>query len=104
MEQEKRNDVFVVHHCKNSKKDEFIYERDNNGKITSKVGNPDYCNNCFIDVDKTFASSYPPTWRYCPSCEAKGFKNPKTRKKTQTPEQIEAFKQRMAKFRESKNA
>ena len=81
------NDVYVNHTCRNAR---------------LKPTDADYCNNCFVDVDRTNCTTHPPTWKYCPECEAKGFKNPKTRKKTQTPEQIEAFKQRMAKFRESK--
>lgn len=36
------------------------------------------------------------------TCVAKGYKNPKTRKSSKTPEQIEAFKQRMKEYREAK--
>lgn len=97
------SDIFVVHHCKNTKQDEFInIKRDNKGKIISREPNPDYCNNCFIDIDKTGATTYPPTWKYCPECEAKGFKNPRTRKTIRTPEQIEAFKKRMEEHRNKK--
>jgi len=94
------NDVYIVHNCKNSKKAEFIYTKDEKGKIISKVENPEYCNNAWIDVDK-YNSMSPPAWKYCKECEAKGFKNPKTRKSTKTPEQIEAFKKRMAEYRQS---
>mgnify|MGYP003593282864 CR=1 FL=1 len=80
--------MYVVHTCKNSK---------------LKPTDENYCNNCFIDVDKTNCTTHPPTWKYCPECEKKGFKNPKTRQVTKTPEQIEAFKQRMAEYR-AKNA
>lgn len=83
-----KNDLYVVHHCKNTKL-----------KPTDK----DYCNNCFVDVDKTGATTYPPTWKYCPECVAKGFKNPKTRNITRTPEQIEAFKKRMQEYRNKKS-
>ena len=79
-----RNDIYVVHVCRNSK---------------LPTDDPNYCNNCWIDVDKTHATTFPPTWKYCPECEAKGFKNPKTRNVTKTPEQIEAFKQRMLEYR-----
>lgn len=79
-----KNDVYVVHICRNSKR---------------PTDDPNYCNNCWIDVDKTHATTYPPTWKYCPQCEAKGFKNPKTRNVTRTPEQIQAFKERMAQYR-----
>ena len=84
-----KNDMFVTHTCKNSKLD----PKDEN-----------YCNRAFNDVDRTHVTTVPPTYKYCPECEKKGFKNPKTRNVTRTPEQIEAFKQRMAKFRESKKA
>lgn len=82
------NKMYVVHHCKNSK---------------LKPTDENYCNNCFIDIDKTNCTTHPPTWKYCPECEKKGFKNPKTRQVSKTPEQIEAFKQRMAEYR-AKNA
>lgn len=82
-----RNDIYVVHICKNSK---------------LPPTHKDYCNNCWIDIDKTHATTYPPQWKYCPQCEAKGFKNPKTRQVTRTPEQIEKFKQRMKEYRENK--
>jgi hypothetical protein len=97
-----KNDIYIVHHCKNSKKQEFIQTKDKDGKIISKISNPEYCNNCFIDVDKTGATTHPPTWKYCPECVEKGYKNPKTRNVTKTPEQIELFKQRMKEYRESK--
>lgn len=70
---------YVVHFCKNPE-----------------------CNNCWIDEDR-YNSMKPPRWKYCPECEEKGFKNPKRRKSNKTPEQIEAFKQRMAEYRRKKN-
>ena len=82
-----RNDVFVCHVCKNSK---------------LSPNDPNYCDNCWIDVDKTHATTHCPTWKYCPECVKKGFKNPKTRNITRTPEQIEKFKQRMREYRENK--
>lgn len=78
--------VYIVHHCKNT-------------KLNPK--DKDYCNNCFIDVDKNNSQS-PPKWKYCPECEAKGFKNPRKINSTRTPEQIEAFKKRMEEYRKSK--
>lgn len=82
-----RSNPYVVHFCKN-------------GKLPAD--NPNYCNNCFIAEDKTNVTTYPPTYLYCKECEAKGFKNPKTRNVTRTPEQIEAFKQRMKEYREKR--
>lgn len=82
-----RNDVYVYHVCKNSK---------------LSPTDPNHCDNAWIDVDKTHATTYPPTWKYCEECVKKGFKNPKTRNVTRTPEQIEAFKRRMKEYRESK--
>lgn len=81
------NKVYVTHTCKNS-------------KLNPK--DPNYCNRAWVDVDKTKVRDIPPTWKYCPECEKKGFKNPKTRKSTKTPAQIEAFKQRMKAYREQK--
>lgn len=69
---------YIVHYCKNPE-----------------------CNNCWVDEDR-YNATKPPHWKYCPECEAKGFKNPKRRKSTKTPEQIEAFKQRMAEYRRKK--
>ena len=82
-----RNDVYLIHVCKNS---------------TLSPTDKNYCNNCWVDVDKTGATTYPPTWKYCKECESKGFKNPKTRNITKTPEQIEKFKQRMAEYRRNR--
>lgn len=82
-----RNDVYIAHVCKNS---------------TLPPADPNYCNRIWIDVDKTHATTYAPTWKFCKECEAKGFKNPKTRNITRTPEQIEAFKERMAEYRRNK--
>ena len=79
--------MYVIHFCKNSR---------------LSTTNENYCNNCWIDVDKTNVTSIPPSWKYCKECEAKGFKNPKTRNITRTPEQIEKFKQRMQEYRERK--
>lgn len=80
--------MWVIHVCKNSK---------------LKPTDENYCNNCWIDVDKTHVTTTPPTYKYCKECEAKGFKNPKTRNITRTPEQIEAFKERMKEYRRKKN-
>lgn len=82
-----RNDIYVIHVCKNS---------------TLPTSDPNHCERAWVDVDKTGATTYPPTWKYCKECEAKGFTNPKTRNITRTPEQIEAFKQRMKEYRERK--
>ena len=82
-----RNDIYVIHVCKNS---------------TLPTSDPNHCERGWVDVDKTGATTYPPTWKFCKECEAKGFKNPKTRNITRTPEQIEAFKKRMKEYRERK--
>jgi hypothetical protein len=82
-----RNDVYVTHTCKNSK---------------LKSTDPNYCDNAWIDIDRTHATTLPPTYLYCPECVKKGFKNPKTRQVTRTPEQIEKFKQRMKEYRDNK--
>lgn len=79
---------YVIHVCKNSK---------------LKPNNPNYCDRAWIDED-LYNAKRPPTWKYCVECEKKGFKNPKRRKSSKTPEQIEAFKQRMAEYRRKKNA
>ena len=34
------------------------------------------CNNSWIDKDLTNVKSRPPSWKYCPECETKGFVNP----------------------------
>lgn len=77
---------YIAHVCRNSRLD----KDDSN-----------YCNRMWVDEDKYNASA-PPTWRYCPECVKKGFKNPRKIKRTMTPEQIEAFKQRMQKYRDEK--
>lgn len=60
--------LYVTHTCKNSKR---------------KTKDPDYCFNAFVAEDYTNAQCYPPTWRYCPDCEAKGFSNEEELKKKQ---------------------
>ena len=69
---------YVVHFCKNPE-----------------------CNNAWIDEDK-YNATRPPRWKYCPECEKNDTKNKKKIKRTMTPEQIEAFKQRMAEYRRNK--
>jgi len=88
---------YVSHTCKNSK---LPATKDLSSK--KLIPHKDYCFNAFMDIDKTKVKSYSPDWKYCPECEAKGFKNPKTRKVKKTPEQIELFKQKMKEYREKK--
>lgn len=76
---------YVIHVCKNS-------------KLSPK--DPNFCERVWIDEDLTNVTHIPPSWKYCSECVKKGFKNPKRRKVTKTPEEIEAFKQRMAAYRE----
>ena len=52
--------VYVIHVCRNSK---------------LKPSDPNFCDRAWIDVDKTKVKDIPPTWKYCPECEKKGFKN-----------------------------
>lgn len=78
---------YIAHVCRNSR---------------LKPNDSNYCDRIWVDEDRYNASS-PPTWKYCSECEMKGFKNPKRRKCSKTPEQIEAFKQRMKKYREKNN-
>lgn len=78
-------DIHVIHVCKNSK---------------LKPTDQNYCDRAWIDRDRTNVKDIPSAQKYCPECEKKGFKNPKTRKNSKTPEQIEAFKKkRMAEYR-----
>jgi hypothetical protein len=70
-----RND-FVVHNCRNTK----LPETD-----------PNFCNNAFIDRDVTNVKMYPPTWKYCPECVAKGFQNPKTHTELVSSARLEAL-------------
>lgn len=79
---------YVTHTCRNSK---------------LKPSNPNYCDRAWVDEDITHVVNTPPTWKYCEECVAKGFKNKRRRKSTKTPEQIEAFRQRMAEYRRNKN-
>lgn len=83
-----KNMNYVTHTCRNSK---------------LKPNDPNYCDRAWVDEDLTNVTTTPPTWKYCEECVKKGFKNPKRRKSTMTPEQIEAFKQRMAEYRRKKN-
>ena len=73
---------YVIHLCKNSH------------------SSTDYCDRVWIDEDRTNAESYPPTWKYCPECEKKGFKNPK--RKNLTDEQRAKLAERLKKAREAK--
>lgn len=79
--------IFIAHVCKNSR----LNPKDLN-----------FCERIWVDEDK-YNAQKPPTYRYCPDCAAKGFKNKGTKNITKTPEQIEQFKERMKKYRESKN-
>lgn len=54
------NEVYVTHTCRNS-------------KLNPK--DPNYCDEAWVDIDKTKVKDTPPTWKYCPKCVKKGFKN-----------------------------
>lgn len=54
--------VYVTHTCRNSK---------------ASPKDPNYCDKAFIDIDRYNAQDTPPTWKYCPECVKKGFKNSK---------------------------
>lgn len=58
---------YVAHDCRNSRNPEFI----NTGrgkKQKDKIANPNFCNNRWIDKDKTYAKTQIPTWKYCREC------------------------------------
>lgn len=78
---------YVAHVCRNSR---------------LKPSDPNFCENSWVDEDLHNVTTIPPSWKYCEDCVKKGFKNPKRRKSSKTPEQIEAFKQRMAEYRRKK--
>lgn len=75
---------YIAHVCKNSR---------------LKPSDPNYCDRIWVDEDR-YNASKPPTYKYCPECVKKGFKNKRRIKKTMSPEQVEAFKQRMKEYRE----
>lgn len=79
---------YVIHVCKNS---------------TLNPKDLNYCDNAWVDKDTTNVTTTPPTWKYCKECVKKGFKNKRQCSRTYTPEQIEAFKQRMAEYRRKQN-
>ena len=66
--------MYVIHYCHNKK-----------------------CNNAWIDEDLTKAKCLPPTWKYCPECVSKGYKNPSR------PPLTEAQKKKLKKMRQQKN-
>jgi len=67
--------VYVTHLCKNSKLTPI-----QSGKNIPTINHEKYCFKAFVDLDKYGANSTTlATWKYCPECESKGFKNPKTR-------------------------
>lgn len=59
------------------------------------------CGKAFVAEDCFNAQDLPPKNKYCDECVKAGFKN--KRKRKLTPEQIEAFKQRMEEYRKRKN-
>jgi len=72
--------TYVTHTCKNSR---------------LKETDPNYCFNTFIDIDLYDAQSTPPTHKYCPECEAKGFIK---KKKTIDPELKQKIKEGRQKY------
>ena len=70
-----REPLYVTHTCKNSK---------------LKENNPNYCFKAFVDVDVHNSRSLPPTWKYCPDCVKKGFKN--TKRKVLSEGQLKSLK------------
>lgn len=67
---EEKNLSYVTHTCKN---------------IKLPKDNPNYCDRGFNDVDRYNVTTIPPTWKYCKECEAKGYKNPRTRRDIKPP-------------------
>lgn len=58
---------YVAHDCRNSRNPETIPTKARNGKIVY-VPNPEFCNNRWVDVDKTGVKTQIPTWKYCREC------------------------------------
>lgn len=79
--------TFVTHTCKNSK---------------LNTGDKNYCFVGFIDEDKHYTTTTPPTWKYCTYCVKKGFKNPKTRKINLTEEQKQKQLENLKRGREER--
>ena len=50
---------YVAHDCRNSRNSETLPKKARNGKIVY-VPNPEYCNNRWVDVDKTGAKTQIP--------------------------------------------
>lgn len=60
------------------------------------------CGKAFVAEDSHNAKDIPPKNKYCEDCVKEGFKN--KQKRNYTPEQIEAFKERMKKSREERKS
>ena len=82
--------AYVAHDCRNSRLD----ERSKN-----------YCNNRWIDVDMTGATTLIPTWKYCRECCEKLGINFEKQKPSDymSEEEIQKRKMNLAKGRKSKH-
>lgn len=61
--------LYIAHVCLNSKLEPIQQGKD--GK--EKINHPDYCNVGFVDIDPSGSSQGEQCWKYCASCEAKGY-------------------------------
>lgn len=95
---------YVAHDCRNSRNSETIPKKARNGKIVY-VPNPEYCNNRWIDKDKTGATTQVPTWKYCQECCKKMGINFEKQKPAdyRTDERNEQIKNNIEKMRETRN-
>lgn len=55
--------------------------------VTHVCKNPD-CEKAFLAPDEYNAQMYPPQWRYCDECTAKGFKAKKSQAKVESGKRL----------------
>ena len=61
---------YIAHVCANSRLEPI---RDEEGKFISN--HPNFCERGFVDICPTKSTTAEQCWKYCPTCEAKGFKS-----------------------------
>lgn len=95
---------YVAHDCRNSRNSETLPKKARNGK-TVYVPNPEYCNNRWVDVDKTGAKTQIPNWKYCRECCEKMGINFEKQKPSdyRTDERNEQIKKNIERLREARN-
>ena len=96
--------MYIAHDCRNSRNPETIEAKAKNGKKIY-IPNPDFCNNRWIDIDKTGAKSQIPTWKYCRECCEKMGINFEKQKPAdyRTDERNEQIKKNIEKMMEKRN-